>query len=75
MKFSKFLPDSTAILWRIFFFYWANPAYGGGDAQPGCWYDFVIGDVHFIMLDGRYYRTRKPQPSMLGPVPSWRRSS
>ena len=36
---------------------WANPSYGGGDAQPGCWYAFYIGDVDFIMLDCRYYRT------------------
>ncbi len=49
---------------------WANPGYGGGDAQPGCWYSFQIGDVDFIMLDCRYYRTspRKSPRSMLGPV-------
>ena len=58
---------------------WNNPAYGGGDEQPGVWFDFHIGDVHFIMLDGRYYReangrfpnNHPPQsenPSMLGPV-------
>ena len=44
---------------------WNNPAYGGGEKQPGCWYDFHIGDVHFIMLDGRYYRDLKGA-SMLG---------
>ena len=53
-------------VWRVFRQNWANPAYGGGEEQPGCWYDFMIGDVHFVMLDGRYYRTRQPQPSMLG---------
>jgi alkaline phosphatase D len=49
---------------------WANPGYGGGDAQPGCWYSFQIGDVDFIMLDCRYYRTspRRSPRSMLGPV-------
>ncbi len=49
---------------------WANPGYGGGDDQPGCWYTFHIGDVDFIMLDCRYYRTSpKESPrSMLGPV-------
>ena len=58
---------------------WNNPAYGGGDEQPGVWFDFYIGDVHFIMLDGRYYReangrfprNHPPQsenPVMLGPV-------
>ncbi len=49
---------------------WANPGYGGGDTQPGCWYKFHIGDVDFIMLDCRYYRThpKKSPRSMLGPV-------
>ena len=55
-------------VWRRFQQNWNNPAYGGGEAQPGCWFDFPIGDVHFIMLDGRYYRSRAGQPSMLGPV-------
>lgn len=51
---------------------WANPQYGT-PKQPGCWFDFYIGDVHFIMLDGRYYRDRKSSPpTMLGPVQrSW----
>jgi alkaline phosphatase D len=44
-----------------------NPSYGGGDRQPGCWFDFQIGEVHFILLDGRYYRDLKGG-SMLGPV-------
>ena len=51
---------------------WNNPYYGGGDARPGCWFDFYRGDVHFIMLDGRYYRNhvrRDPASStMLGPA-------
>ena len=49
---------------------WANPGYAGGDAQPGCWYSFQIGDVDFVMLDCRYYRTnpRGPNPTILGPV-------
>jgi alkaline phosphatase D len=49
---------------------WNNPSYGGGSPQPGCWYDFYIGDVHFIMLDCRYYRDlrRRGSGSMLGPV-------
>lgn len=55
-------------VWNVFRQNWVNPAYGGGEEQPGCWYDFYIGDVHFIMLDGRFYRTRNPEPSMLGPV-------
>jgi alkaline phosphatase D len=51
---------------------WANPGYGGGDEQPGCWYTFHIGEVDFIMLDCRYYRTSPKEPpatrTMLGPV-------
>jgi alkaline phosphatase D len=54
-------------VWRIFKQNWVNPGYGGGEDQPGCWYDFRIGDVHFIMLDGRYYRDLEGG-SMLGPV-------
>lgn len=61
-------PPWKRTVWNTFRQNWVNPYYGGGEKQPGCWYDFYIGDVHFIMLDGRYYRTRKPQPSMLGPV-------
>ncbi len=54
-------------VWDIFTQNWNNPAYGGGKEQPGCWYDFFIGNVHFIMLDGRYYRDLQGS-SMLGPV-------
>lgn len=57
-------------VFEIFRQNWANPGYGGGDDQPGCWYSFQIGDVDFIMLDCRYYRTspRQEPRSMLGPV-------
>ncbi len=55
-------------VWNVFRQNWVNPGYGGGESQPGCWYDFKIADVHFIMLDGRYYRSREGVPSMLGPV-------
>ncbi len=54
-------------VWNIFRQNWNNPAYGGGPEQPGCRQDFFIGDVHFLMLDGRYYRDLKGG-SMLGPV-------
>lgn len=54
-------------VWNVFRENWVNPAYGGGDAQPGCWFDFQIADVHFILLDGRYYRDREGG-TMLGPV-------
>ena len=55
--------------WPIFQQNWANPPYESGDI-PGCWYSFKVGDVDFVMLDCRYYRT-DPQgddPTMLGPV-------
>ncbi|MFW6161731.1 MAG: alkaline phosphatase D family protein [Planctomycetota bacterium] len=59
-------------VYHIFRQNWVNPGYGGGtDETPGCWFDFVIGDVHFLLTDGRYYREhpkRVEEPSMLGPV-------
>ena len=57
-------------VWKIFKENWDNPYYGGGDKNPGCWFDFRIGKVHFILLDGRYYREspNRDDPSMLGPV-------
>jgi alkaline phosphatase D len=59
--------------WKVFTQNWANPAYGGGEAQPGCWFDFSIADIDVFMLDGRYYRTDpddtdNPSRSMLGPA-------
>ncbi len=68
--------DTNVPFWKkdwtfpIFRQNWANPGYGGGNSQPGCWYNFSIGDVDFIMLDCRYYRTspKVEPPSMLGDV-------
>ncbi len=55
-------------VWHTFTNNWNNPYYAGGENQPGCWFDFSIGDVDFFMLDGRYYRTKSKvkNPSMLG---------
>lgn len=60
-------------VWRTFRNNWANPYYGGGRSQPGCWFDFSIADVDFFMLDSRYYRMKNQRhgvdvenPSMLG---------
>ncbi|UCD51690.1 MAG: alkaline phosphatase D family protein [Phycisphaerales bacterium] len=60
-------------VWRTFQNNWANPYYGGGPTQPGCWFDFSLADVDFFMLDGRYYRVEGRRqglevenPSMLG---------
>jgi alkaline phosphatase D len=57
-------------VWNVFKDNWNNPSYGGGRDQPGCWFDFSIGDVDFFMLDCRYYRTdpKVEKPSMLGPA-------
>jgi len=57
-------------VWQVFRHNWNNPYYGGGKEQPGCWFDFSIGDVDVFMLDGRYYRTdpKREHPSMLGPA-------
>lgn len=64
-------PEWKRPVWNVFRNQWNNPYYGGGEELPGCWFDFNIGDVDFIMLDCRYYR-ENPQttrnPSMLGPV-------
>ena len=57
-------------VWEVFKHNWANPPYGGGPGQPGCWFDATIGDVQFFFLDGRFYRTdpKQPSPTMLGPA-------
>ncbi len=60
-------PAWKRAVWNTFRQNWVNPSYGGGQKQPGCWQEFSIGDVQFILLDGRYYRDRK-SGSMLGPV-------
>jgi alkaline phosphatase D len=62
-----FRPAWKVPAWRVFKENWVNPYYGGGDKQPGCWFDFSIGNVHVIMVDNRYYRDFK-NDTMLGPV-------
>ena len=63
-------PSWKRDVWEIYKENWDNPYYGGGKENPGCWFDFRIGNVHFIMIDGRYYREspKDKSPSMLGPV-------
>ncbi|MEC7564272.1 MAG: alkaline phosphatase D family protein [Planctomycetota bacterium] len=65
-------PPWKVPVWRVFKNNTVNPGYGGGIMQPGCWYDYYVGDVHFIMTDGRTYRTHNPEndsaPTMLGPI-------
>lgn len=60
-------------VWKTFRDNWNNPYYGGGEKQPGCWFDFSIGSVDFFMLDSRCYRDKGRRqgvevenPSMLG---------
>lgn len=61
-------------VYEIFRNQFANPYYGGGDENPGVWYDFKIADVDFFMLDCRYYREPSSadgnikNPQMLGKV-------
>ncbi len=61
-------------VYKTFMNQWANKGYGGGIEQPGVWFSFLIGDVEFFMLDGRYYREASftndqgTDKSMLGPV-------
>lgn len=70
------VPYWKPMVWEIFKQNWINPSYGGGEERPGVWFDFQIGDVQFILLDGRYYREDPgrfegdgvPNPSMLGPA-------
>ncbi|BCX47449.1 alkaline phosphatase [Haloferula helveola] len=53
--------------WDVFRENWANPSYGGGEKQPGCWFDFETARVRFFFLDCRYYRDLHGG-TMLGPV-------
>lgn len=46
--------------------YWPNPSYGLPD-NKGIYCSFVVGDVEFFLLDGRY-QASKDQGSMLGAV-------
>ena len=64
------VPAWKRAVWRVFKETFNNPYYGGGEEQPGCWFDFSIGPVDFFMLDCRYYHTDPtiPQRSMLGQV-------
>ncbi len=69
------IPYWKPMVWDIFRQNWVNPEYASGD-RPGGWFDFQMADVHFILLDGRYYREnagrwgdgeRIENASMLGP--------
>lgn len=69
------VPYWKPMVLEIFQQNWVNPNDGHREAS-GVWFDFMIGDVHFIMLDGRYFREDAGRyggdgvenPTMLGPV-------
>jgi alkaline phosphatase D len=55
---------------KIFRENYVNPYYGGDDQNPGCWFDFSIGDVDFFLLDCRFYRQnpkKSENATMIGP--------
>ena len=68
-------PDKDFPKWKrpvvkVFQDNWANPSYGGGEENPGCWFSMNMGDVDFFFMDNRYYRDKqtlkKPGKTMLG---------
>lgn len=68
-------PDKDFPKWKrpvlkVFKDNWANPSYGGGEENPGCWFTTNIGDVDFFFMDNRYYRDKqtlkKDGKTMLG---------
>ncbi|MFD2303062.1 alkaline phosphatase D family protein [Roseibacillus ishigakijimensis] len=62
----KFTPAWKWKAWQVFRENWNNPAYGGGEKLPGCWFNFSLGKVEVFMLDNRYYRDFE-NGTMLGP--------
>ncbi len=57
-------------VFKVFKENFVNPYYGEDPDHPGCWFDFCIGDVDFLLLDCRFYRQNPEEvdnPSMLGP--------
>jgi alkaline phosphatase D len=63
-----FKPEWKVKAWKVFTENWANPSFGGGEKNPGCWFKTTFGDVDVFMLDGRYYRDNNNFSSLLGPV-------
>lgn len=61
-------PEWKLPMFRHFEQQWVNP-FNGTDNAPGCYFNFPIGEVEFIMLDCRFYRTNpfKEERTMLGP--------
>ena len=68
-------PDKNFPKWKrpvlkVFKDNWANPYYGGGEENPGCWFSTNISGVDFFFMDNRYYRDKqnldKKGKTMLG---------
>mmetsp|Transcript_2693 Transcript_2693/g.3817 ORF Transcript_2693/g.3817 Transcript_2693/m.3817 type:complete len:1282 (-) Transcript_2693:194-4039(-) len=49
---------------------WANPGYGTPEIR-GNFYDYYWGDVHFIVLDNRWYRDRNQQTQLGSAQKNW----
>jgi alkaline phosphatase D len=62
-------PSWKPAMLRVFKENWVNPAYGT-PPEPGCWFAKTVGDIDFLFLDTRYFRTNPfaEHPTMLGPV-------
>ncbi len=59
---SKTAPWKLANL-NVFKQNWNNPFYSHDPKVPGTWHNFTMGDVEFYMLDGRFYRSDKKDPT------------
>jgi len=61
-------PSWKPAMLRVFKENWVNPAYGNSE-EPGCWFAKSVGNIDFLFLDTRYFRTNPfaEHPTMLGP--------
>lgn len=51
-------PAWKPFVWNVFRSNWIDPDPPLGDAVPGSFFAFQRGDVEFVLLDGRFWRTR-----------------
>ncbi len=69
---SRTTPPWKPEVWEVFTRNWPNPDYGHADRPDGIgsYFTWQRGDVRFVELDGRAWRTdpRQPEPTMLGPA-------
>ena len=64
------VPAWKGPVWQTFKNNWVNPYYGGGEESRAVYFNFVMGDVEFFLLDSRYYRTApyREESTLLGPI-------